>query len=97
MLGGFGHDRIYGGPGPDQLFDDECDATLMNGNGGDDYLESWWSSYFGEQCSGGEPDTVLGGYGTDTAKVNAIDSVRTVEGVTLMDAVTLARHTGTPN
>ena len=90
LIAGRGHDRLYGGAGADQFFDTECDATLMSGNGGDDYLESWWSSYIGMTCgsvNNGQADKIVGGYGDDTAKANHIDSVRAVEHVTRVTEV----------
>jgi Ca2+-binding RTX toxin-like protein len=82
VLGGWGNDQLYGGPGSDDVIDLECGHTLLSGGGGDDYLESWWSSYGGVDCNNGQADKVLGEAGDDTAQVNAVDSVRSVEHVT---------------
>jgi Ca2+-binding RTX toxin-like protein len=87
---GWGADHLYGGPGKDQVMDSECDATLLNGGGGNDYLESWSSSYGGWRgtlCEWRAADKVIGGAGDDTAQVNPIDSVTGVEHLTRITAV----------
>jgi RTX calcium-binding nonapeptide repeat (4 copies) len=87
LNGGWGQDELYGQGGADQLYDNECDGpTVLNGGAGDDYLESWSSSFegwHGNVCSF-VADHVVGGDGTDTAQVDGLDSVRTVEDLTLI-------------
>lgn len=85
LIGGWGADQLFGDVGADTLIDAECDGpTLLNGGGGNDYLESWSSSFEGWHgwlCSGA-PDRVVGAGGTDTAEVDRRDSVTTVERIT---------------
>jgi Ca2+-binding RTX toxin-like protein len=83
--GGWGLDKLYGGGGADKLYDTECDGpTVLRGGAGDDYLESWSSSFDGwhsNVCSS-VADQAFGGTGTDTAQVDTLDSVTGVEHVT---------------
>jgi Ca2+-binding RTX toxin-like protein len=85
LSSGWGRDQLFGGAGADTLTDAECDGpTLLNGGGGDDYLESWSSSFEGWHgwlCSG-TADHVIGAGGTDAAEVDVADSVAAVELVT---------------
>jgi len=81
VIGGWGQDQLYGGPGGDGAMDTECDATVLNGGRGRDDLESWSSSYDGwhaNVCST-VADNVVGGHGEDTAQVDQLDSVASVE------------------
>ena len=89
MVAGFGNDKVYGQGGNDQLYDQECEATLLNGGTGTDYLESFWSSYGGEPCHF-IADNIVGGDGVDTAKVDSLDTVSTVENVTRVSSLTPA-------
>ena len=91
IFGGYGVDRLEGNGGADSVIDLECDGpTTLLGGGGDDYLESWSSSfegwhgnvcavYFGDSAS---HDRVNGGLGEDTAQVDTVDSVLAVEHLT---------------
>jgi Ca2+-binding RTX toxin-like protein len=85
LNGGWGKDKMYGDAGADRLYDEECDGpTLLSGGDGDDYMESWSSSYdgwHGNVCHT-LADQVVGATGTDTAQVDRLDSVSTVEHVT---------------
>jgi Ca2+-binding RTX toxin-like protein len=85
LAAGWGKDKLYGEAGADTLYDEECDGpTVLNGGGGKDYLESWSSSFegwHGNVCSS-VADRVAGGNGTDTAQVDRLDSVSTVERLT---------------
>jgi Ca2+-binding RTX toxin-like protein len=85
LNGGWGKDKLYGDAGADQLYDEECDGpTLLNGGAGDDYMESWSSSFdgwHGNVCNS-VADQVVGDIGIDTAQVDRLDSVTTVEHVT---------------
>lgn len=84
MYGGWGSDKMYGDAGADQLYDVECSATLLNGGSGDDYMESWSSSFegwHGNVCNF-VADQVVGSTGIDTAQVDRLDSVTTVERLT---------------
>jgi hypothetical protein len=75
---------MYVVTGDDRLYDEECDGpTLLNGGVGDD-LESWSSSYEGWHGNvfDSVADQVVGAAGTDTAQVDRLDSVSTVEHVT---------------
>lgn len=86
LVGGWGMDQMYGEAGADSLYDLECDGpTLLNGGGGDDYLESWSSSFdgYGANVCSSVADRVVGGTGVDTAVVDALDAVSTTENVTL--------------
>lgn len=80
-----GKNQLFGNAGADQLHDQECDGqTLSNGSGGNDYLESWTSRYEGLRqfpCTD-VADKIVGSSGIDTADVNEVDSVSTVEHVT---------------
>ncbi len=85
VLGGWGQDKLYGGRGADEVIDLECDGpTLLSGGPGNDYLESWSSSFEGysDACDYGIADRVIGGDGTDTAKTDELDIVTTVESLT---------------
>ena len=87
LLGGWGKDKLYGQGGADQIVDEECDGpTLLSGGAGNDYLESWSSSFegYGENVCNVVGDHVIGGLGSDTAKVDGLDSVRRVEHVTVV-------------
>jgi Ca2+-binding RTX toxin-like protein len=83
---GWGKDRVYGNAGADQLYDVECDGpTILVGGKGNDYLESFSSSFEGYGTvgpAGSTGDKVTGGAGTDRAKVDRLDALRTVEKVT---------------
>jgi Ca2+-binding RTX toxin-like protein len=83
--GGWGKDQMYGNKGADKLYDEECDGpTLLNGGRGDDYLESWSSSFDGwhSNVCNTVADKVVGARGIDTAQVDRLDSVTTVERIT---------------
>jgi Ca2+-binding RTX toxin-like protein len=92
LYSGWGKDKDYGDAGADKLYDTECDGpTLLNGGGGNDYLESWSSSYSGWHGSLCGTTTAIGPYvadqivgatGTDTAQADRLDSVSTVEHLT---------------
>ena len=84
LAGGWGRDRMYGQAGADQLFDYECDGpTVLNGGAGNDYLESWSSSFEGyTDACGTVADRVSGGLGSDTAVVDGPDTVTTTETIT---------------
>jgi Ca2+-binding RTX toxin-like protein len=86
MYPGWGKDKVYGDAGADQLYDQECDGpTVLDGGGGNDYLESFSSSFegYGTVCPAGSTgDTLTGGVGTDTVKVDRLDSLMSVENVT---------------
>ncbi len=90
MVTGWGRDQVSGDGGADTLKDVECDGpTVLNGGAGKDYLESFSSSYdgYGTVCaSGAAADRIVGGGGTDTAKVDRPDSVSTVERLTRLTA-----------
>ena len=79
-----GSDRAYGQRGADRLIDTECGGSLLHGGPGDDYIESWSSSFEGWQANicTGPADAIIGGRGTDTAEVNEHDSVFEVEELT---------------
>lgn len=85
--GGWGVDRLEGNGGNDTLWDLECDPDVLLGGYGDDYIESWTSSFDGYgsyTCvTGGYPppvaDTVNGGPGTDSSKDDTADSISNVE------------------
>jgi Ca2+-binding RTX toxin-like protein len=82
VIGGWGKDRLSGGGGADRVIDTECDGpTTLTGGAGNDYFESWWSSFYGNICDQ-VSDKVNGGGGTDTAKVDRRDSVVYVERLT---------------
>jgi Ca2+-binding RTX toxin-like protein len=82
VIGGWGKDKLSGGGGADRVIDTECDGpTILTGGAGNDYLESWWSSFHGNICDQ-VSDKVNGGGGTDTAKVDRRDSVVYVERLT---------------
>jgi Ca2+-binding RTX toxin-like protein len=84
IANGWGKDKDYGDAGADRLYDYECDGpTYLNGGAGNDYLESYSSSFdgYGTACNR-VADTVVGGTETDTAKVDRLDSVTGVEHVT---------------
>lgn len=82
LTGGWGMDKLYGEGGADTLYDTECDGpTLLSGGPGSDYLESWSSSFegwHGNVCNQ-VSDHVIGGDGRDTAQLDRLDTVRTVE------------------
>ena len=84
LITGWGRDRLFGNGGSDTLVDTECDCpTLLNGGAGNDYLESWSSSFegwHGNVCAD-VADQVVGARGRDTARVDRLDAVRTVERV----------------
>lgn len=83
--GGWGQDKLYGDAGADNLYDNECDGpTLLDGGSGNDYLESWSSSFegwHGNVCNA-VADKLIGGIGTDTAQADRLDAVSTVERLT---------------
>lgn len=85
LIGGWGQDRLLGNAGADTLIDAECDGpTLLDGGTGNDYLESWSSSFdgwHGSLCDS-VTDRVIGNGGTDTAEVDRRDYVSTVERLT---------------
>jgi Ca2+-binding RTX toxin-like protein len=87
LYGGWGRDKLYGEAGNDTIYDSECDGpTVLDGGPGNDYLESWSSSFdgwHGNVCSS-VADSVAGGTGTDTAQVDQLDSVSAVERLTLI-------------
>lgn len=91
LIGGWGQDRLLGEAGADRLIDAECDGpTLLDGGAGDDYLESWSSSFEGWHgwlCDS-VADRVIGNGGTDTAAVDRRDSVSTVERLTRVTSPT---------
>jgi hypothetical protein len=84
-----GQCRVYGGPGDDSLTDDECSPTVLRGGTGNDYIESWTSSFDGYgscTCTYYSPedwskvaDTVDGGPGNDSGKNDHADHITTVE------------------
>jgi hypothetical protein len=85
VRGGFGADRLFGQGGADTVVDLECDGpTLVSGGGGNDSLESFASSFDAPTVCTSVSDTVLGGPGTDTAKVDPLDAVRAVEHLTVV-------------
>ena len=68
LFPGDGKDVVNGGDdaaGGDQIFDDDDDRDVLNGEGGND----------GIFAANGEPDTIDCGTGTDTALVDADDTV----------------------
>lgn len=81
LIGGWGSDEMYGGSGPDELHDIECDGpTLLAGGPGRDHLESWTSSFEGDDAPCGVvSDVVRGGRGSDSAVVDWPDTVTSVE------------------
>jgi Ca2+-binding RTX toxin-like protein len=85
LMAGWGQDKLYGDDGADTLTDNECDGpTVLNGGAGNDYLESWSSSFegwHGNVCAD-VADQIVGAGGTDTAEVDRLDSVSTVERIT---------------
>jgi Ca2+-binding RTX toxin-like protein len=85
LIGGWGKDRLSGGGGSDRLIDTECGGpTTLNGGAGNDYLESWSSSFEGWQANICDEvsDRVNGGGGTDAATVDRRDFVVHVERLT---------------
>jgi Ca2+-binding RTX toxin-like protein len=84
IFGDWGHDTLEGGAGPDHIVDEECDSTTIHGNGGDDSIESYITSFGGENCSDeGDPqgDTITGNAGVDTVVGSPADSISTAENV----------------
>jgi Ca2+-binding RTX toxin-like protein len=87
LIGGWGKDKLYGQGGADQLYDQECDGpTLLDGGAGNDYMDSWTSSYsgYGDTVCDFVGDHVIGGTGSDSAQVDGLDLVRAVEHVTVV-------------
>jgi Ca2+-binding RTX toxin-like protein len=93
LSSGWGHDRLEGNAGRDQLHDEECQPSVLLGGPGDDYLESWTSSYEGYgayTCSDHDyftfvtADKVDGGRGTDSSQDDRDDSVSNVENVQII-------------
>ena len=85
VTGGWGEDQLYGNAGADQLYDDECDGpTVLAGGRGNDYLESWSSSFDGwhQNVCNSVADTAVGSTGNDTAQLDRRDAVSTVEHLT---------------
>jgi Ca2+-binding RTX toxin-like protein len=85
IASGWGKDKDYGDAGTDKVYDVECDGpTYMDGGAGNDYLESYSSSFEGYDLTvcNQVADTINGGTETDTAKVDRLDSVTSVEHVT---------------
>ena len=79
---GWGRDQAYGDGGNDRLFDSECDGpSVLKGGAGNDYFESYWGSYVGYACNE-VADNISGDGGTDSALVDRLDRVSTVETVT---------------
>lgn len=82
LIGGWGADQLYGGTGRDQLYDYECDGpTLLDGGAGNDYLESFTSSFdgWGMTICDSVEDQLVGGAGFDIARVDPMYSAATVE------------------
>jgi len=83
LLAGEGRDRMYGQSGADRLIDQECDGpTVLSGGNGRDYLESFESSLGGGTLCDALADRVIGARDVDTAKVDRLDRVTTVEHIT---------------
>ena len=89
LSNGWGKDKVYGDAGADTLTDTECSPTYLNGGSGNDYIESWSSSFNGWHANvcatdygSSSADTVVGGTEIDTAQVDRYDSVTGVEHVT---------------
>lgn len=85
IIGDWGNDRLEGGPGPDSIFDQECDSTTIHGNGGDDYIQSYQSSFAGEPCTDFgdlQGDLITGNAGDDTVDGSPADTIKTAEHVT---------------
>ncbi len=82
LYAGWGKDKAYGEDGADKLYDLECDGpTVLDGGAGNDYFESYWSSYNGYACNS-VADQIVGGTGTDKAVVDKLDKLTAVETVT---------------
>lgn len=88
LVGAWGNDRIEGNTGNDTLEDDECQPSVLLGGPGNDYIESWSSSFEGYgayTCSdhdffrGVTADRVDGGKGTDSSKDDVDDRITDVE------------------
>jgi len=85
LIAGWGKDKAYGDDGADTLYDLECDGpTVLDGGAANDYLESYSSSFegYGDNVCGSVADQIVGGTGTDSAKVDRLDKVTGVETVT---------------
>lgn len=88
VTNGWGRDQDFGDAGADTIIDEECDGpTTLNGGSGNDYLESWSSSFegwHGNVCSDNwtTADVLTGGTGTDTAQADKYDKVTYVEYLT---------------
>jgi Ca2+-binding RTX toxin-like protein len=83
LLAGEGRDRMFGQSGADRLVDQECDGpTVLSGGNGRDYLESFESSLGGGTVCDSLADRVIGAGDIDTAKVDRLDRVNTVEHIT---------------
>lgn len=88
LVNAWGHDKVYGGGGADDLIDLECDATYLDGGPGADYVESFHGSYEGMNCDQytetydvveGPADTVVGGGDFDRGLLSYADAVTGVE------------------
>lgn len=89
LVSNWGNDKLYGNGGADTLSDTECSATLLIGGRGNDYIESWSSSFEGWRsniCTEAA-DRVIGGNGTDTAELDRLDSVSSIERLTRIASV----------
>jgi Ca2+-binding RTX toxin-like protein len=76
----WGPDKAYGQGGDDYLGDSECSNAVLNGGRGDDSFGSYFDGYDGGSlCL--DLDRIIGGNGTDTATVNAEDSLTAVEDI----------------
>jgi Ca2+-binding RTX toxin-like protein len=83
LIAGEGRDRMFGQSGADRLIDTECDGpTVLSGGNGRDYLESFESSLGGGTVCDALADRVIGAGGIDTATVDRLDRVSTVERIT---------------
>jgi len=85
VIVGWGKDKAYGDAGTDKLYDLECDGpTVLDGGGGNDYLESYSSSFegYGGNVCNSVADQIVGGVGTDSALVDRLDKLTSVEKVT---------------